>query len=63
MKLGATEFINPKDYDKPIQDVLIEKTDGGCDFTFECVGNTDLMVMGSVYVGDLDEKSTQYLRS
>ncbi|KAL1397311.1 hypothetical protein pipiens_009859 [Culex pipiens pipiens] len=39
-KFGCTEFVNPKDYDKPIQQVLIEKTDGGLDYTFECVGNT-----------------------
>lgn len=38
-KFGCTEFVNPKDYDKPIQEVLIEKTDGGLDYTFECVGN------------------------
>ncbi|XP_058830053.1 alcohol dehydrogenase class-3 [Topomyia yanbarensis] len=38
-KFGCNEFVNPKDYDKPIQQVLIEKTDGGLDYTFECVGN------------------------
>uniref|UniRef100_A0A1Q3F8B5 S-(hydroxymethyl)glutathione dehydrogenase n=1 Tax=Culex tarsalis TaxID=7177 RepID=A0A1Q3F8B5_CULTA len=38
-KFGCTEFVNPKDYDKPIQQVLVEKTDGGLDYTFECVGN------------------------
>ncbi|XP_065089825.1 alcohol dehydrogenase class-3-like [Ochlerotatus camptorhynchus] len=38
-QFGCTEFVNPKDYDKPIQQVLIEKTDGGLDYTFECVGN------------------------
>ncbi|KAI8827078.1 chaperonin 10-like protein [Fimicolochytrium jonesii] len=42
-KLGATECINPKKFDKPIQQVLTEMTDGGVDFSFECVGNTDLM--------------------
>lgn len=42
-ELGATDFVNPKDYDKPIQDVIIEMTDGGVDFSFECVGNVDLM--------------------
>lgn len=41
---GCTEFINPKDYDKPIQQVLIEMTDGGLDYTFECVGNVNIMV-------------------
>lgn len=42
-KFGCTEFVNPKDYDKPIQQVLIEKTDGGLDYTFECVGNVQTM--------------------
>ena len=42
-KLGATDCINPKDYDKPIQDVIIELTDGGVDYSFECIGNVDVM--------------------
>ena len=42
-KLGATDCINPKDYDKPIQDVIIEMTDGGVEYSFECIGNVDVM--------------------
>ncbi len=42
-KLGATECINPKDFDKPIQEVIIDITDGGVDFSFECVGDVDIM--------------------
>lgn len=42
-KFGATECVNPKDFNKPIQDVLIEMTDGGLDFTFECIGNVSTM--------------------
>lgn len=42
-QLGATECINPRDYDQPIQAVIVELTDGGADYTFECVGNVDLM--------------------
>ena len=42
-ELGATDFVNPKDYDKPIQDVIVELTDGGVDYSFECVGNVKLM--------------------
>lgn len=43
-QFGFTEFINPKDFeDRPIQQVLIEKYDGGLDFTFECVGNVQTM--------------------
>ncbi|MFP6806098.1 MAG: S-(hydroxymethyl)glutathione dehydrogenase/class III alcohol dehydrogenase [Pseudomonadales bacterium] len=41
--LGATDFINPKDYSDPIQDVIVDLTDGGVDYSFECVGNVDLM--------------------
>jgi len=43
LSLGATDFINPKEYDKPIQDVIVELTDGGVDYSFECVGNVQLM--------------------
>lgn len=42
-QLGATECVNPKDFDKAIQDVIVEMTDGGVDYSFECVGNTSLM--------------------
>lgn len=42
-KLGATGCINPQDYDKPIQEVIIEMTDGGVDFSFECIGNVEVM--------------------
>ena len=42
-KLGATDFINPNDHDKPIQDVIVELTDGGVEYSFECVGNVNLM--------------------
>ncbi|WP_211684261.1 S-(hydroxymethyl)glutathione dehydrogenase/class III alcohol dehydrogenase [Moritella sp. 24] len=42
-QLGATDCINPKDYDKPIQDVIVELTDGGVDYSFECIGNVDVM--------------------
>ena len=43
LSLGATDFINPKDYDRPIQDVIVELTDGGVDYSFECIGNVQLM--------------------
>lgn len=42
-QLGATDCINPQDYDKPIQDVIIDMTDGGVEFSFECIGNVDVM--------------------
>lgn len=43
MKLGATDFVNPKNFDKPIQQVIIDMTEWGVDYSFECVGNTNLM--------------------
>ncbi|KYN81083.1 S-(hydroxymethyl)glutathione dehydrogenase [Vibrio cidicii] len=42
-QLGATDCINPQKFDKPIQDVIIEMTDGGVDFSFECIGNVNVM--------------------
>jgi S-(hydroxymethyl)glutathione dehydrogenase/alcohol dehydrogenase len=43
MQLGATDCVNPKDHAAPIQEVIVEMTDGGVDYSFECVGNTGLM--------------------
>lgn len=40
---GVTEFVNPKDHDKPIQQVLVDLTDGGVDYSFECIGNVSVM--------------------
>lgn len=42
-ELGVIDFINLKDYDKLIQDVIVELIDGGVDYFFECVGNVQLM--------------------
>ncbi len=42
-QLGATECVNPAEYAEPIQEVIVDLTDGGVDYSFECVGNTDLM--------------------
>jgi S-(hydroxymethyl)glutathione dehydrogenase/alcohol dehydrogenase len=41
--MGATDCVNPKDYDDPIQNVIVDLTDGGVDYSFECVGNVNLM--------------------
>ena len=41
-KFGMTHFVNPKE----TQDVvahLVELTDGGADYSFDCTGNTDVM--------------------
>ncbi|SHF30763.1 S-(hydroxymethyl)glutathione dehydrogenase / alcohol dehydrogenase [Microbulbifer donghaiensis] len=42
-KLGATDCINPTKYDKPVQEVIVEMTDGGVDYSFECIGNVNVM--------------------
>jgi S-(hydroxymethyl)glutathione dehydrogenase / alcohol dehydrogenase len=41
--LGATDFVNPKNHDRPVQEVIVDLLDGGADYSFECVGNVDLM--------------------
>lgn len=41
--LGATDFVNPKNYDKPVQEVIVDLTDGGVDYSFECIGNVNVM--------------------
>lgn len=43
-KFGATDFVNPtKLGGKSIQEALVEMTDGGCDYTFDCTGNVGVM--------------------
>src|SRR6188472_3032184 len=43
-KFGMTHFVNPKDLgDKDLVAHLVELTDGGADYSFECVGSTKLM--------------------
>jgi S-(hydroxymethyl)glutathione dehydrogenase/alcohol dehydrogenase len=44
MKMGATECISAKDFpDKSIQQVIVGMTDGGVDYSFECIGNVGVM--------------------
>lgn len=40
---GATHLVNPNDHVRPIQKALVEFTDGGLDYTFECIGRVDIM--------------------
>jgi len=44
-QFGATDFVNPSELPKgqTIVDKLIELTDGGCDYTFDCTGNVGVM--------------------
>jgi S-(hydroxymethyl)glutathione dehydrogenase/alcohol dehydrogenase len=41
--LGATDYVNPKDYDQPIQQIIVDLTKGGVDYSFECIGNVHVM--------------------
>jgi S-(hydroxymethyl)glutathione dehydrogenase/alcohol dehydrogenase len=40
---GATDCVNPKDHNKPIQEVIVEMTGWGVDHSFECIGNVNVM--------------------
>ena len=42
-QMGATDFINPKEHDQALQDVIVDMTDGGVDYSFECIGNVKVM--------------------
>ena len=42
-KMGCTDFLNPTDFTEKIQNIIISKTDGGVDYSFECIGNVDVM--------------------
>ncbi|PUZ42455.1 hypothetical protein GQ55_9G583800 [Panicum hallii var. hallii] len=43
-KFGVTHFINPKELgEKPVSQVIVEMTDGGADYCFECIGLAALM--------------------
>ena len=43
VQMGATDFVNPKELEGSITDKIVGMTEGGVDFSFECVGNVDLM--------------------
>jgi alcohol dehydrogenase class-P len=51
-KFGCTEFVNPKDHNKPVQEVLIEMTNGGVDRSVECTGNINAMIQAFECVHD-----------
>ncbi len=42
-KLGLTHFVNPKEVEGDLVAHLVELTDGGADYSFECIGNVNLM--------------------
>ncbi|TYH76794.1 hypothetical protein ES332_D04G111000v1 [Gossypium tomentosum] len=51
-KFGCTEFVNPKDHNKPVQEVIAEMTGGGVDCSIECTGSTQAMVSAFECVHD-----------
>ncbi len=42
-KFGMTHFVNPKDVDGDLVAHLVELTGGGADYSFECIGNVEVM--------------------
>src|ERR1700754_1490403 len=42
-RFGMTHFVNPKEVGGDLVAELVKVTDGGADYSFECVGNVDLM--------------------
>jgi len=42
-KFGLTHFVNPKDVQGDLVPYLVSLTDGGADYSFECIGNVDVM--------------------
>src|SRR6266446_5118293 len=42
-RFGMTHFVNPKEVGGDLVQHLVSLTDGGADYSFECVGNVDLM--------------------
>lgn len=40
---GATDCINPRDSEEPIQKVIVGMTEWGVDYSFECIGNVEVM--------------------
>ena len=42
-RFGMTHFVNPKEIEGDLVPYLVALTDGGADYSFECVGNVDLM--------------------
>jgi S-(hydroxymethyl)glutathione dehydrogenase/alcohol dehydrogenase len=41
--LGATDFVNPADIDGNVTQYIIDMTNGGVEYSFECIGNVDVM--------------------
>ncbi|MFK7965180.1 MAG: S-(hydroxymethyl)glutathione dehydrogenase/class III alcohol dehydrogenase [Burkholderiaceae bacterium] len=42
-QFGMTHFVNPKEIEGDLVPYLVDLTDGGADYSFECIGNTEVM--------------------
>jgi len=42
-RFGMTHFVNPRDHGKDLVAHIVELTGGGADYSFECIGNTEVM--------------------
>ena len=42
-KFGMTDFVNPNEVDGDLVGHLVELTGGGADYSFECIGNVNVM--------------------
>ena len=42
-KFGMTDFVNPQELEGDLVSYLVELTDGGADYSFECIGNVNVM--------------------
>jgi len=42
-QMGATDCVNPGEHAQPLQEVIIEMSGGGVDYSFECIGNVEVM--------------------
>ncbi|CAN1801802.1 Alcohol dehydrogenase [Linum perenne] len=51
-KFGCTDFVNPKDHKKPVQEVIADMTDGGVDRSVECTGSVQAMISAFECVHD-----------
>ncbi|GFZ16366.1 GroES-like zinc-binding alcohol dehydrogenase family protein [Actinidia rufa] len=62
--MGITDFLDPKDLDKPVHEKILEMTGGGVDYSFECAGNLDILreaFLSTHDVVNLDEFITHEL--
>ncbi|KAM1537464.1 hypothetical protein PS1_002391 [Malus domestica] len=51
-KFGVTEFVNPREHKKPVQEVIAELTNGGVDRSIECTGSVEFMISAFECVHD-----------